>query len=309
MARVPGSDRRRPVTAPVALGVADESARLTHVVMGTGAGFHRDQARVTIANSTEARTAAETGLPTAAAVTAQFQAFRQAMEQHGVTVHQPVLAPDSVQDQTCPRDIGFVIGDAFVTAGMRQPGRLEEIAGLARLLPNLAGRQLAVPDGMALEGGDVLLDRGHLFVGQGQRSDPDGLAWLQAEFGEQWQIVSMPTRWAEADADVLHLDCAFNPLGLGHALIYPPGLKTIPDAVRAHYDWIEVDQAEAEALATNVVSLAPDTIIARDHPSCARVNALLRHAGYQVIEVGFDAVPSIGGSFRCATLPLQRSAS
>ena len=52
---------------------------------------------------------------------------------------------------------------------------------------------------------------------------------------------------------------------------------------------------------------ANDHVIARDHPDCARVNDTLRKAGYRVEELRFDAVPSTGGSFRCATLPLNRA--
>jgi N-dimethylarginine dimethylaminohydrolase len=120
--------------------------------------------------------------------------------------------------------------------------------------------------------------------------------------------VPLPTRALDEGEDILHLDCAFQPLGLGHALIYPDGLATLPDAVRA-YDWIEVTRKEATALATNVISVAPDHVIARTAPDCARVNAALRAAGYKVTEVAFDAVPGTGGSFRCATLPLSRAAA
>ena len=69
-----------------------------------------------------------------------------------------------------------------------------------------------------------------------------------------------------------------------------------------------VSREEAAALATNVLSIAPDTVIARAGPECARVNGELRKAGYAVLEIPFDGVPSTGGSFRCATLPLQRTA-
>ena len=144
------------------------------------------------------------------------------------------------------------------------------------------------------------------FVGVGQRSDPEGAAFLRREFGDIYSIHQVPTRPLSQGEDVLHLDCAFQPIGLGHALIYPAGLDTIPAAMRTRYDWIEVTRDEAAALATNVLSLAPDHLVARDHPACARVNAALRAAGYRVDELPFDAVPSTGGAFRCATLPLAR---
>ena len=120
------------------------------------------------------------------------------------------------------------------------------------------------------------------------------------------QVLGTTRRRENVSEDVLHLDCAFNPLGQGHALIYPDGLETIPPVLRRKYAWIEVRREEADALATNVLSVAPDTVIARAGPDCARVNGELRKAGYTVLEVPFDGVPSTGGSFRCATLPLRR---
>ena len=286
--------------------IADECAPLRHVVMGRGAGYHRDGARVEVVNETHRHTLARHGHPTEAQVVAEFTTFRTALEGAGVTVHIPDLAPETVQDQTCPRDIGFVIGDTFVTAAMRNASRAEEIAGIDRLLASFTGPRLSVPSGITLEGGDVIIAGPDIFVGVGQRSDPEGAAFLRREFGDIYSIHPVPTRPLSQGEDVLHLDCAFQPLGLGHALIYPAGLETIPAAMRSRYDWIEVTRDEAAALSTNVLSLAPDHLIARDDPACARVNTALRDAGYRVDELPFDAVPSTGGAFRCATLPLTR---
>lgn len=290
----------------IALNVTTECGRLRDVIMGTGAGYHRDPAQVEIVNGKHQRTADTQGHPSEAQLLTEFADFRTTLESAGVTVHQPVLAPDSVQDQTCPRDIGFVIGDSFVTAGMRVASRVEEIEGIRRTLAHCNGNQVTVPSGLCLEGGDVIIDTPYIFVGAGQRSDGAAAAFLEQHFGITHQIIPLPCVQTAQGEDILHLDCTFNPLGLGHALIYPAGLASIPDLLRTRYKWIEVTRDEADELATNVLSIAPDHVIARSAPSCARVNAELRRAGYRVSEVGFDSVPSTGGSFRCATLPLLR---
>ncbi|MEO0751436.1 MAG: arginine deiminase family protein [Pseudomonadota bacterium] len=284
--------------------VRTEFDRLTHVVMGHGRGYHRNPGLVEIANATHQKTLEAHGHPTEAQITREFAGFKAAMEGCGVTVHEPGLAPDSVQDQTCPRDIGFVIGDTFVIAGMRDAGRVEEIGAIDAILAQFAGPSVAVPEGLTLEGGDVVVHGDVVFVGAGKRSDPEAAAFLRQHFPRHG-VVPVPTGWLSEGEAVLHLDCVFNPLGLGHALIYPEGIPEVPQEMQA-LDWIEVTLEEARALATNVLSVAPDRIIARDHPDCARVNAALRDAGYRVEEVTFDAVPSTGGSFRCATLPLAR---
>lgn len=295
------------MNTPLRFQVATEFGHLTHVILGTGEGYHRDPSRVEVVNETHAATLGTSGHPSPARVQGDFTNARAALEAAGVHVYQPELAPESVQDQTCPRDIGFVIGDTFVEAGMRSPGRTEEINGIRTILAGWSGPQVSVPRGLALEGGDVVVDGDLVFVGIGQRSDRAGAEFLARHFAGTHRIIPLPTTPLAQGEDVLHLDCTFQPLGLGHALIYPAGLTAIPPEIHDRYNWIEVTRDEAAALATNILSLAPDHLIARSHPACARVNTALRAAGYRVTEVEFDAVPSTGGSFRCATLPLHRA--
>ena len=80
-------------------------------------------------------------------------------------------------------------------------------------------------------------------------------------------------------------------------------------AVLKQYDWLEVDAVEREHLATNILSINPSTLIARQGDTCARVNQKLKSVGYQVEEVPFDGVPATGGSFRCASLVLLRQSN
>ncbi|MEM7336783.1 MAG: hypothetical protein AAF490_32220, partial [Chloroflexota bacterium] len=78
--------------------------------------------------------------------------------------------------------------------------------------------------------------------------------------------------------------------------------------VLKQYVWVQVDGVEREHLATNVLSINPTTIVARKGETSVRVNQELKRLGYLVEEVVFDGVPATGGSFRCASLTLQRQA-
>ncbi len=289
--------------------INNEFDRLTHVVVGSGIGYHRDPARVEVVNDTQQRSFTSGAYPTEQTLLPEFTAFKTALAENGVHVYEPQQAPESVQDQTCPRDIGFVIGDVLVVAEMKNQSRKHEFEGIRHLLECWQGRVIEAPDDAFLEGGDVIIDQGHIFVGCGQRSDGAGLAFMRKHFEDTYHIVPMPCRSLADGENILHLDCTFNPLGLGHVLIYKNGLLSVPPVVADRYIEIPVDRLEAEALATNVLSIAPDTVIARSSPDCTRVNGILRSLGYQVIEVAFDLVPSTGGSFRCATLPVRRVGS
>ncbi len=286
--------------------INNEFDQLTHVIMGTSRGYHRDPARVEVVNDTQQHTLDTVGHPSERHLESEFAIFRSALEDYGIQVYQPVLAPDSVQDQTCPRDIGFIIGDALIVSNMRNQSRNLEFEGVRHFIAQWDGRIILVPDSIYLEGGDVIIDGHRVFVGSGQRSSPQAAQFIQKNFDKNFDVIPMPCTSTRDGEDILHLDCAFNILGLGHVLIYPPGLVSIPDIVRDQYDWIEVTRSEVAALAINIMSIKPDTIIARNNPACARVNNILKKLGYKVIETTFDAVPATGGSFRCATLPLRR---
>ncbi len=297
----------------IQLNVQNEYDKLEHVIIGTAQGYHRNPELVEVLNETHRQTFEKAGHPTEASLTPEFEAFAQAMRANGVAVYQPELASESVQDQTCPRDIGFVIADTLVICTMRDWSRKEEFEGVRYLMDDWQGEIIQAPDDVFIEGGDVIIDNSYIFVGYGQRSNEASLDFMRQTFGDQYTIVPMPCQSLEEGENVLHLDCTFNPLGLvdasgkRHALIYPDGLKEIPNVVRENYTWLTVKRDEADVLATNVLSIAPDTIIAREGAACARVNTMLRGLGFTIVEVSFDGVPSTGGSFRCATMPLQRS--
>ena len=104
----------------------------------------------------------------------------------------------------------------------------------------------------------------------------------------------------------MHLDCSFLPVGDGHALIYPDGMRDIPAALRETYDLIEVTRDEQQRLGTNVLSLAPDCVISRQDST--RINAEMRSRGIEVVELPYSEPPKTGGSFRCCTLPLASGA-
>lgn len=290
----------------VTLNIVNEYDRLSHVVVGIAKGYHRDKSRVEVVNETQRSTFNSGAYPTEQRLLPEFNAFKQVLVDNGVHIYEPSLAPDTVQDQTCPRDIGFVIGDVLVIAAMHNQSRKEEFAGVSHFLDLWQGTILQAPDNVFVEGGDIIIDRGCIYVGTGQRSNVAGLKFLQTNFGDKYQIIPLPCKSIEEGENILHLDCTFQPLGLGHALIYQDGLEDVPSEILNNYSLIQVNRAEAEALATNVLSIKPDTLIARSAPECARVNMELRKHGYHVIEVKFDLVPSTGGSFRCATLPVRR---
>lgn len=283
-----------------------ETAPLREVIIGRYEGYRAHAAYEEIVNEDQKK-----GLPNEAALQSEFQAFRSALEAEGVTVYEPAYVGKMVYDQLTPRDIGVTIGQRFLMCNMARRSRRYEITGVFPFILSRGGEEpnLIIPDDPAalMEGGDLMVDKGRLLVGISQRTNEAGLAFLQATFGQEFEVVPVHCRPLSEGENVLHLDCTFNPVGSNHCLIYPDGFREVPEVIRKDYQWIEVRKEEQAALATNVLSIDPEVVISRDHPACERVNQEMERIGLRVIRIPFDGAPATGGSFRCCSLPLVRS--
>lgn len=282
--------------------VDSETAPLQSVIVGYPDNFL--QVEPEIINETQRRFYFGPNSPTREAVTEQLNGFIDVLKSTGVTVFQP--RPLSyLPDQMMTRDIGIVLGNDFIVTTMAAESRRLEWRGYAwlfELFPQ-STEIIFAPEDIVIEGGDVVVDKGKIFVGIGQRTTLAGAAWLMQN-APQFEIVPINLKALEEGVDVLHLDCSFLPVGDHIALIYADGLRDIPAAVRESYEFIEVTREEQQSLATNVLSISPEVVISR--PTSTRINKLLTERGLEVIEVYYPDPPKTGGSFRCCTLPLFR---
>ena len=283
--------------------VDSETAPLRSVVVGYPDNFLQVEAE--IINETQRRWYDGPDAPTARTVTEQLGGLVRELESRGVEVLQPHPLP-YVPDQMMTRDIGVVIGSTFVVTTMAARSRRHEWRGYAHLFERFPEHVHVVfgPEDLVIEGGDVVVDRGKLFVGIGQRTTLAGAAWLM-QLAPDHEIVPINLTSLDVGEDVLHLDCSFLPVGDGLALIYPDGMREVPATIREHYELIEVTRDEQRALATNVLSLSPGCVISR--ADSGRINDELRARGLEVVELPFTEPPKTGGSFRCCTLPLHRA--
>ncbi len=282
----------------------NETDPLKAVILGRWEGYRKIDAYTEIVNEDQKK-----GLPRTEQLRPEFEAFQQVLEKNGIDVRIPHYVGKFVYDQLTPRDIAVVVHNKLVVCNMVKKSRRYEAAGIFPLISNFAGEEpdvLIPPANCLLEGGDIMVDKNRLLVGISERTNMNGFEWLSKTFGEQMEVAPLHTKKISSGEQVLHLDCTFNPVGKHHALIYEAGFESIPEFLRKEYEWIRVNKREQQALATNVISLSPEKVIARDHPDCKRLTGEMRNIGIQVEEVIFDAAPSTGGSFRCCTLPLIR---
>lgn len=262
----------------------------------------------------------------AARVAEQVDGLAAMLEARGVVVHRPRPLTDA--EQLYPgngqpggslifmRDPIVVIGDRIIELAMRYPFRRRQKFTLRETLARRAAEAgalfvsmpepLPIPmeagwgEGPFLEGGDVLLNGRHVYVGMsGHASTPSGAAWLQQLLGADYAVETVAI-----SQGFIHLDCVLSLPRPGLALAC---LEALPDGLPASlagWDVIEVSTHEAKRLGCNGLILDSDTyVIDATHQ---RVADALAQKGVNVIAIPYDGPAQFGGGLRCSHHPLRR---
>jgi N-dimethylarginine dimethylaminohydrolase len=113
----------------------------------------------------------------------------------------------------------------------------------------------------------------------------------------------------EARENALHLDCCFQPLGLGHALIFEDGFKFQKDLdaiyeIFGKENLIKISRKEMYDMCCNIFSINKDTVVSER--GFVPVNEKLASLGYTVEEIPYYQISKQEGLLRCSTLPLLR---
>lgn len=304
--------RNTPDTQPIF--IEDEFSPLKKVIIGLGTPYQQNKEQVLnemvefplVPNTARKREVLALTYPTEAILLPEYVDYVTTLEKYGVEVLRADADAAYSFDYTCPRDIGFVIGGLFFISNMSVASRRQEYRTILHHLRGIDAENIKrAPEEANYEGGDVvLLEEPTILVGINRRTNTKGYEFLRDSLSPPgYEVVPVYH-------NQLHLDCCLNPLGRGHLLIHPESLDGNTEEtweVLRRSEWITVDDIEREHLATNILSINPDTVIARDHSACARVNRILEALGYTVEEITFDGVPATGGSFRCASLVLCRA--
>lgn len=291
------------MTMTIQLNVHNETDRLETVVVGLG----RDIGTAFYQNNPKIQEHVRQGtLPSERSLVSEIEEFVAVLQREDVTVYRPHNLPETMQIFT--RDIAFVIGDRLVKATMKRENRRVEYAGISHVIDQIDRERLLCPPAEAfIEGGDVILYDKTIFVGLSDRTNPAGANFLRQAFPEKEIIILATTVTNEPQTNILHLDCAFQPLGSGQAIFYPEGFSQRPDAIYDLFgerNLICISNQEMVEMFPNIFSLSPDVVISEQN--FTRLNSELRRRGFTVIEVPYANVSKLGGLLRCSTLPLRR---
>ena len=300
---------------PNNLGQHHEWDRLTSIIVGSALDSGHPPREEDCYDPTTLSTVKQGVYPNQELLVKQLEALVQTLESLNVKVYRPKNLPEV--DQIFTRDVGFVIQNVLIRSKMIAD-RAREWEGVKNILQEV--KTVTPPSDVRIEGGDVLIAGTKLYVGYSDeetissyktaRTNKKSLLWLQKIFPDL-KVVGVQLIKDDVDAhkNVLHLDCAFMPLGLGHCIAYKEGFRTEDDYHRitedySHENIFHVNQEEAILLATNLLSINRRCIVSDKR--FTRVNKWLESNGYDIHLVDYSAIGKLGGLLRCSTLPLER---
>lgn len=248
----------------------------------------------------------------------EMEAVAQIFQKYNIKVYRPHSIKD--YNQIFSRDIAFVIEDKFIIANILED-RSQEIDAIAHVIEQLdPSKIIEFPEDAHIEGGDVMPWGDYIFVGTyygddyssfiTARTNMKAVVYLRKLFPHK-KVKSFSLRKSNtvADENALHLDCCFQPLGNGKAIIHKEGFL-----IEEEYEWLvnffgkencfHINKREMYNMNSNIFSIAPDVIISEKN--FTRLNSWLREQGFIVEEVPYAEIAKQEGLLRCSTMPLVR---
>ncbi len=159
------------------------------------------------------------------------------------------------------------------------------------------------------EAGDIVwIDSKTLLVGNGYRTNAAGIRQLRDILSpKEVEVISAPLPYGPGPSACLHLMSLISLLDERTALVDLPWLavETVELLKSRGYKFIEIDPAERDSLACNVLALGNNRLLAiEENPA---TNARLRHAGFDLRTFpGGEICINGSGGPTCLTRPLLR---
>lgn len=302
----------------IKLNVNDEISRLRAVVLGT-AKSNGPTPKLQDAYDPKSAEHIKAGTyPVEADMIVEMEAVDAVFKKYGVTVYRPEVITD--YNQIFARDIAFVIEDKFIYGNILED-RSKEIDALDHVIEQIdPSKIIEFPEHAHIEGGDVMPWNDHIFVGTFKdkdyrkyitaRTNMQAVHYLQELFPHK-KVISFSLKKSNFDPreNALHLDCCFQPLGKGKAIIHKEGFL-----IEEEYKWLinffgkencfHISKDEMYNMNSNVFSISPEVVISERN--FTRLNTWLRKEGFTVEEVPYAEIAKQEGLLRCSTMPLIR---
>ncbi len=228
----------------------------------------------------------------------QWEGYRAAMASNGWDLVPVPPAPDH-PDSVFVEDAVVMVRNVAVVTRPGAPSRRGETTDVATVVEGLGAPIARIVAPGTLDGGDVLKVGDTIYVGQGGRTNAEGIRQLRALAGPLgFTVVAVPLR------SVLHLKSAVTALPDGTVIGYPP----LVDHPEVFPRFLPVPEESG----AHVVLLGGDRLLmAADAPRSAE---LFVDLGYHPVTVDISEYQKLEGCVTCLSvrlrdLPVGRPAS
>jgi len=197
---------------------------------------------------------------------------------------------DDCPDSVFVEDTVVMFGDLAVVTRPGADERRSEIDALPDVLSTLGVETARIDRPGTLDGGDILKVGSDVYVGQGGRTDPDGIRQLRRLVEPRgFTVVAVPV------AKVLHLKSAVTALPDGTVIGYDP-LVDDPRIFPRYRSMPEESGAHVVILDGETLLMAAD---------CPRSIALVQSLGYDVVAVDIGEFQKLEGCVTCLSVRLR----
>lgn len=248
----------------------------------------------------------------------EMDAVCKVFQKYGVKVFRPEVIKEC--NQIFARDIALVIEDKIIDCNIL-PDRDKEIEAIRYVIDQINRKDIiSLPKEAHIEGGDVIPHNEYIFVGTytghdyadfvTARTNSLAVKALKEHFPHK-KVKSFELRKSNTDPrnNALHLDCCFQPVGNGNAILHKNGFL-----IEEEYEWLlnyfgkenvfEITKDQMYNMKSNIFSIAPDVVISEIN--FTRLNEWFEKQGITVEKVPYAEIGKQGGLLRCSTMPLIR---
>ena len=300
------------------LNVKNETSRLRAVILGTAKsnGPTPTQEQAYDPKSLEHIKAGT--YPKEEDMIREMDAVCKVFQKYGVKVFRPEVIKDC--NQIFARDIALVIDDKIIDCNIL-PDRDKEIEAIRYVIDQIDRKDIiSLPKEAHIEGGDVIPHNDYIFVGTytghdyadfiTARTNSKAVEALKEHFPHK-KVKSFELRKSNSDPrnNALHLDCCFQPVGDGKAILHKNGFL-----IEEEYEWLvnyfgkenifEITKDQMYSMKSNIFSIAPNVVISEIN--FTRLNEWFERQGITVEKVPYAEIGKQGGLLRCSTMPLIR---
>ena len=248
--------------------------------------------------------------PDVSVAQAQHETLGEVLQRAEAEVVELAPAPDLTLDAVYTHDASLPTDFGLIPLNPGKANRVPEAKHHRDFLRQIGASTLGGVEAPGnTEAGDMVwLDAETLLIGHGYRTNRAGIEQMRAFLQPHGvEVIAAPLPYGPGPSACLHLMSLISLLDETTALVDLPWLtvETVELLKARGYRFIEIDYAERQTLACNVLSLGENRLVAID--ANEKTNQRLRDAGFEVFTFpGSEICINGSGGPTCLTRPLLR---